>query len=186
MVFGWSILFLLMHPLLLNCMATCHSNLHDKMDDTMWPVGGFKDCVLLIYVNRSISVHIQQKWTCSLSAPYFSCFLSLCPCILPSHFPFCPRLSQWRVPVHPEPICSVCRPVKQQSKGRLTPRHWETIHWSASYKHSWKISDMQTRTHVKSQTLIQKAPVGNIIPEVGFCTQTNNVNLQIDYLLCVC
>lgn len=62
------------------------------------------------------------------------------------------------VSVHPEPICSVCRLVKQQSKGRLTPRHWETSHWSASSKHTPKIhAHKHTHIHItKQRTLYDK------------------------------
>lgn len=78
--------------------------------------------------------------------------------------------------VHPEPICSVCWLVKQQSKVRLTPRHWETSHWSASSKHTPKVhTHICTHTHSRNQIThsLQEKP-----PQVVACDRCR--------LICLC
>lgn len=91
--------------------------------------------------------------------------------------------------VHPEPICSVCWLVKQQSKGRLTLRHWETGHWSADSKAHSENPPKPVHTH--THTCLQRADSSQNEASAGFgCDECGAIRLfwqiwiRADYLIC--
>lgn len=108
------------------------------------------------HLHRSICLFEAERWRRFF---FFCLIFSSLPLHLPHLAPPPPFLPAG-VSVHPEPICSVCRLVKQQYKGRLTPHHWEANHWSAGSEPTPKIPPhthtcTEQTPHTSSQ---QKAP----------------------------